>query len=280
MALSIRSLTFLAAVVAASSAAQAADLPSTALPPPPPVAPPLAGDPWSGPWAGVFGGFNFGSPMSSFNIIGGDFVNDLPSVITTPVQGSGHGAINASGGSGGVQGGWNLRMSNDIVVGVEADVAYGGLRGGRVAGGTIPGYNAPYSVSQHYTVDWQAALRGRVGYLVNPATLLFVEAGPALAHASYGGSFGDYVPVVAYSENEAASGSGVKLGLTLGGGVEYMVGPNLSVRADYLYTRLPSVNMTGTSNALFPNPVPATVAHSSGVLNENSFRIGVNYYFR
>lgn len=276
MAWSIRPLTIVAGALIASSTARSADL----LPPPPPAPAPLSSDPWSGPWAGVYGGWDFGAPSGAFNIVGGDFVNDLPPAITTPVEGSGRGAISASGGLVGIQGGWNLRLTSDVVVGVEADAAYGGLRGGRTASGIIPGYEAPYSVSQHYSIDWQGALRARAGYLVQPSTLLFVEAGPALSRVRYGGSFGDYVPIANYSEYEAASGSAVKLGLTLGGGVEYMFSPNLSLRAEYLYTRFPSVNMTGTSNPLIPNPVPATVAHSSGALNENSFRLGVNYYFR
>ena len=239
-----------------------------------------ASDPWSGPWFGVYGGWGFGSPTGSFNIVGGDFVNDLPPAIVAPVQSSGAGAISANGVLAGVQGGWNLRLTSDVVVGVEADIGYGGLRGGRTASGIIPAYSAPYTISQHYSTDWQAALRARAGYLVNPATLLFVEAGPALSGMRYGASFGDYIPIANYNEYETASASAVKLGLTLGGGVEYMLSSNLSVRAEYLYTRFPSVNMMGSSNPLIPNPVPATVAHSSGALNQNSLRIGLNYYLR
>jgi opacity protein-like surface antigen len=276
MARSIRILTIVAAALVASSTARSADLLS-----PPPLAPAmLSSDPWSGPWVGVYGGWGFGSPSGNFNIVGGDFVNDLPPAITTPVQNSGAGSISANGGLVGVQGGWNLRLTSDVVVGVEADIGYGGLRGGRSASGLIAGYNAHYTVSQHYSTDWQGALRARAGYLVTPSTLLFVEAGPALSHMRYGGSFNDFVPIVNYSETEAASASAVKLGLTLGGGVEYMLTPNVSLRAEYLYTRFPSVNMLGTSNPLFPNPVPATVAHNSGALNQNSFRFGANYYLR
>ena len=276
MALSTRILKIAAAALFASSAARSADL----LPPAPRAPAPLSSDPWSGPWAGVYGGWGFGAANGAFNIVGGDFVNDLPPTITTPVQNSGAGAISANGVLAGAQGGWNLRMNTDVVVGLEADVGYGGLRGGRSGSGIIPGYNAPYTVSQHLSTDWQAALRARGGYLITPSTLLFLEAGPALSHMRYGGSFGDYVPAADYTEHEAASGSAVKIGLTLGGGVEYMLTSNISLRAEYLYSRFPSVNMTGTSNALIPNPVPATVAHSSGPLNENSFKFGVNYYLR
>ncbi len=276
MARPLRPLTIMAAALVASSTARSADLQS----PRPPTPATLSNDPWSGPWLGVYGGWGFGSPSGSFNIVGGDFVNDLPPAITAPVQSSGSGSISASGGLVGVQGGWNLRLTSDAIVGIEADVGYGGLRGGRSSSGVIAGYNAPYSVSQHYATDWQAALRARAGYLVTPSTLLFVEAGPAVSRMRYGGSFNDFVPIVNYGEYEAASATEWKLGLTLGGGVEYMVTSNLSLRAEYLYTRFPSVKMMGTSNPLFPNPVPATVAHSSGALNQNSFRFGVNYYMR
>jgi len=278
MALSNCALSMVAATLLASAGARAADLPSSAAPPAP--APAFAAsDPWSGPWVGVYGGWGFSSPSGNFNVTGDP--SDITPAIQSQVNGSGAGAISANGFLGGVQGGWNLRLSTDTVVGVEADVGYAGLRGGRTGSGTIPApYNAPYTVSQHYSTDWQAAVRARGGYLVNPSTLLFVEAGPAFGGVRYGGSFVDFIPAANYHETEAASASAVKIGLTLGGGVEYMIGPSLSLRAEYLYTRFPSINMTGVSNPLLPVPVPGNVAHSSGALNQNAFRIGLNYLFR
>ena len=277
MALSNQILSMVAATLLVSVGAKAADLPSSGapLPPAPTVAP---SDPWSGPWVGVYGGWGFGSPNGAFNVTGDPA--DITPAIASQVNGSGAGAISTNGFLGGAQAGWNLRLNANTVVGVEADVGYAGLRGGRTAAGTIPSYSAPYTMSQHYSTDWQAALRARAGYLINPATLLFVEAGPAIGGLRYGGSFGDYVPIANYIESESASGSAVKVGLTLGVGAEYLISSNLSLRADYLYTRFPSVNMTGASNPLIPVPVPAYVAHSSGALNQNAFRIGLNYLFR
>ncbi len=278
MVLSNRALSIVAATLLASAGAKAADLPSPRepLPPPPSL---QASDPWSGPWLGIYGGYGFARPGGSFDVTGDP--NDVTPAIRSQVDGSGAGAISASGFLGGVQGGWNLRLSTDVVVGVEADIGYAGLRGGRVGGGTIPApYNAPYSISQHYSTDWQAAVRARAGYLINPATLLFVEAGPAFGAMRYGASFGDYIPAAKYSEFENASANAVKVGLTLGVGFEYLIGPNLSLRAEYLYTRFPSMNMTGVSNPLIPVPAPGYVAHSSGALNQNSFRVGLNYLLR
>jgi opacity protein-like surface antigen len=278
MARSNRFLLVMFAALCACAGARAADLPSPSAPLPPPPAIPQS-DPWSGPWLGVYGGYGFANPNSGFSVTGDP--NDVTPAIASQVDGSGAGAISADGFLGGVQGGWNLRLTTDVVIGVEADVGYAGLRGGRQGGSTIPApYNAPYVVSQHYSTDWQAALRVRGGYLINPATLLFAEAGPAFGGMRYGASFSDYVPAANYSEIESASATAFKVGLTLGGGVEYLIGPNLSVRAEYLYTRFPSVNMSGTSNLLLPVPAPGYVAHSSGALNQNTFKVGLNYLFR
>ena len=268
----------MAAAVCVSFGARAADLPSPNAPLPPAPSVPVS-DPWSGPWLGVYGGYGFANPASGFNVTGDP--TDVTPAIQSQVNGSGNGTISANGFLGGVQGGWNLRLNTDFVVGLEADVGYAGVRGGRVAGDTIPApYNAPYTVSEHVSTDWQAALRARGGYLLNPATLLFVEGGPALGGVRYGGSFGDYIPAANYNEIESASGSAVKVGLSLGAGFEYLIGPNLSLRAEYLYTRFPSVNMTGTSNMLLPVPAPGYVAHSSGAINQQAVRIGINYLFR
>jgi len=74
-----------------------------------------------------------------------------------------------------------------------------------------------------------------------------------------------------------------KSGVTVGGGAEYALWNNLTLRAEYLYAQFTGVS--GTSVLQFANsfPPPAffsnPVAGSTGNLHDHIVRVGLNYKF-
>lgn len=75
------------------------------------------------------------------------------------------------------------------------------------------------------SVRWLASLRGRIGFALDPDTLLYATAGPALGRGDIRAL--DFV------------GTAVHLGLTAGGGVERRLFHRVSVFAEYRYTMMP-----------------------------------------
>ena len=79
-------------------------------------------------------------------------------------------------------------------------------------------------------------MRLRGGYAVSETALAYVEAGPALANVHYASNYWD-----AADETENVSIQSVKLGFSLGAGSGYALTKNLSLKAEYVFTRIPSV---------------------------------------
>jgi outer membrane immunogenic protein len=100
-------------------------------------------------------------------------------------------------------------------------------------------------------------VRGRLGYAVGP-TLLYATGGYAWADLKLTNAFGPF----------SSSDSQVLNGWTVGAGVEYMIAPKWSLKAEYLYKSFGGE----TFNTL-------TFPAASGTLNLHSVQVGVNYHF-
>jgi outer membrane immunogenic protein len=234
---------------------------------------------FSGPWIGVYGGYGWGNPGGVWTLSGGGL--DPYPVVLNALNAAGSNTIGANGPLFGLQGGWNWRLPSNIVLGVEADVGRYAIHGDAAAAGTVPIFQVPFTINQSYSLDWQAALRLRGGFAFNDFALVYVEAGPALANLHYSSYFWDNATAAgfAFDESEFKSLQAVKVGLSLGAGVEFALTNNLSVSAAYQYSHFPSLTGSGTS-VLDPPFTTANVAHSSGALNQSAFRLGLNYYFK
>jgi outer membrane immunogenic protein len=150
-------------------------------------------------WTGVYVGGQVGYEF-------GRDSNDLnPSSTST----------STSGVIGGAHIGYNYQLPNNFVVGLEGDV-----EGTSAKGTTTYAFGPGY-----YNEGIQGSVRGRVGYAVDRA--LFYATGGA----AFGGIKNNYF-------NGAAedSLSHSRVGYTVGGGIEYAINNNWSVRAEYRYT--------------------------------------------
>lgn len=124
-----------------------------------------------------------------------------------------------------VRAGWDVRYG-DIVVGVLGEFGRTKVTDSVSSFSTTPAF---YTMTRK--LDWEANVRGRVGYAAGGTTLFYATAGAAYAHIK--NSFATNNGVNAFADN----GNSYSKGAVFGGGVEQALGRNFSVGLEYLYTR-------------------------------------------
>lgn len=78
------------------------------------------------------------------------------------------------------------------------------------------------------TINLLSTMRGRVGYLVTPNTLVFGTGGAAFAQA-------DFTVSASGGANTVTTQSTTLRGVAFGAGFEHAFSPRMSFKADYLY---------------------------------------------
>jgi len=184
----------------------------------------------------------------------------------------------ASGSEGGVRAGWDFQFGS-FVVGAVAE--YSGFAG---AEDSVTSYSTtPASYTFERKLENLAALRARLGYAYGPA-LLYVTGGGATGEMS-----NQFYSSNTLNSFTATTDDDQADGYQAGGGVEYMLAPNLSVTGDYLYTSLeaPDFNIRvgrGAAAAnnpfvLTPNTTGTDIIRSNSRFGLHAVRIGMNYRF-
>jgi outer membrane immunogenic protein len=161
----------------------------------------------------------------------------------TDANGTTTGDFDIDGGFVGGTIGYNFQ-SGTFVWGVEADLSAADISGSSV---TLCGAGCSTNV------DWFSTVRGRLGLDFN-GFMPFITGGFA-----FGG--------VEASTNGLASASDTKTGWTVGGGVEFKVDRQWSVKAEYLFTDLGSID------------VPTLVPTTADIDEIHLVRAGINYRF-
>jgi outer membrane immunogenic protein len=165
--------------------------------------------------------------------------------------------IDAFGFTGGGQVGCNWQPWSTLFVwGGEADLQYTGLDGSR----DVVAPNA--SAHQDFRSRWLATFRGRAGWVAISNMYFYATGGLALANLNTASTvnFNGTINNVSDSTTHA--------GWTLGAGLEWMFPQSgWSAKVEYLYVDLGHAS----------NPLP--ISNNDRSLNENIFRIGINYHF-
>ena len=200
---------------------------------------------------------------------------------------------NRTGVIGGGQIGYNWQVAPAWVAGLETDFqGIGGSSSFNGGGGTIglPGFPGSGVTTNGLAVtkqtDWMGTVRARFGYLVTPSLLVYGTGGLAYGDTKSSTNvsqslvgFGGIAPNYASS----ASVSGARAGWTAGGGLEWMIFPRWSVKAEYLHYDLGSVTYNGTLAPMntvapfgnyFVNNVASTTRFDGDIV-----RAGVNYHW-
>jgi high affinity Mn2+ porin len=156
-----------------------------------------------------------------------------------------------SGVIGGVQVGYNYRLSSGLLLGVEGDITFPNyLTSNSVVSSLVAAGSA---VTEQW--DYVATARGRVGY----------AAGPWLAYGTGGLAFAGerFLNTPGIGSDEKILHT--RLGWAAGGGVEYAFAPHWSARLEYLYSRFEKADIG----------FPSGTRYASN-LDFQSLRVGLN----
>ena len=235
--------------VAIAGSAFAADLPSRA--PPPVYLPPPPIFTWTGFYIGGQVGYAWGTGANQFD----GFLPD-GTIIATSAGGTPNGVI----GGGNV--GYNYQI-NQWVLGLE-----GTVDGTSLSNTAVAAFPDGSTLSAHTTADIQGSIRGRLG----------VAWDRALIYATGGVAFGGFNTNVTLSDPTdgfvvTGSRSNTRVGWTVGGGIQYAITNNWSVRAEYRFTDFGTIRQD-----LFGLPVGAFFNEGRRI-QQNQVQVGFDYRF-
>jgi len=277
------------ALTASSVGASAADLaarPYTKAPAP--VVAPIDN------WGGFYVGVNVGGGWGDRSV---DYVpNDPVARITNgtdpfpfAIPGT---SFKSSGVLGGVQAGYNYQVNANWLVGIEADVD-GASIDGKGQSASQRGVAITLNLPAEEKIKWFGTVRGRLGVLPAPNLLAYVTGGFAYGQVDHSGSSintsvgalansgGGISAVCLTGQNcYVGSASSVAAGWTAGGGLEYALSSNWTIKGEYLFVSLAGKSITESALLTVPgSPTPSSFNGDFSQTNFHVARIGVNYRF-
>ena len=189
---------------------------------------------WTGFYVGAYSGYSRGT--SSATLV------DPVTIMTNKV---------VSGLIGGVQAGYNYRMSSGLLLGTEADFSFPNYLPTNHVVSAIA--TARSDLEERW--DYVGTVRSRIGYTSGP-WLAYVTGGFAWAGERFVNT-----PAGGTEERDIH----VRFGWAAGAGLEYGFAPHWSVKLEYLYSQF------GNANILLPSG-----AQYASSLDFQSLRIGLN----
>ncbi|MBL1255595.1 outer membrane protein [Methylocystis sp. Sn-Cys] len=209
---------------------------------------------WTGFYVGVNGGYGGGK-------VGGVTAFGQPGLAFSTY------ASNRTGGAiAGGQIGYNYQLANQIVLGVESDAQWSGVKAWHQA--TTVGVPGGFVFTDTPNgMSWFGTTRARLGF----------ASGRALAYATGGVAYGEITTTGLQFAGALFSGSGARthVGWTVGGGSEYALTQNLSLKAEYLYVSLDGVSGPAVGLGL----TPFAGAFTTSRFTTNVTRVGLNWRF-
>jgi outer membrane immunogenic protein len=264
-------------------------------------------------WAGLYVGGNFGGSWGNSSNDWNFVASDSTSNIACPPAGFAICLVSSDsnqllrGAIGGLEAGYNWQIAN-YVFGIETDVEISGLKGSHTLDNSTPPLRIPVgsaSLSAAYTeqLQWLGTLRGRVGYVAG-GLLIYGTAGLAYGQVSMNGSAtvdgtftgnpggnvlcsgANLFTTVGSCPFASWSNKDMRVGWTLGAGVEGALFGNWTAKIEYLHVDLGNVATTfatdgvcysGTANICIPL-FPGQGSINSRITGD-IIRLGLNYKF-
>ena len=258
--------------------------------------PPVPVDPWTSWYVGGNVGYSWGRDHG-------------PVTFSDPVTGplfSVSSNTHLDGVIGGLQVGHNWHIQS-WVYGLEADIQASGQRGNSIIvcpGGTPTaltgtctaghvGDTAPFNVPAFPVTDslserlnWFGTFRGRIGPTINPTAFAYLTGGLAYGQIGVTNNVSGTSLVGPQGVNGVAvepgggslSSSTIKLGWTVGCGLESVISGNWTGKIEYLYVDLGTVSGSLATTILTPAGNNLVVSYRSHV-TDNILRVGLNYQF-
>jgi opacity protein-like surface antigen len=243
---------------------------------------PAASINWTGVYIGGFGGADFG--RAGFDVPGAANAGLYPSGIL----------------AGGTVG-YNYQLGT-YVLGVEGEAAWTKMTGSAACASSAVAFGingtAFAQTTCHDDVSWLATFAGRVGYLWNPQTLLYVKGGAAWERESFSATCNTPINIIECGNaagnfpsnpaNPIATVSDTRIGGLFGLGIEYALNSNWFVKGEVDYawfgTKTFTATETGTSGACLFGfaPPPCTPSTDRFALSApqsiGQVKVGVNYH--
>ena len=240
---------------------------------------------WTGFYAGVNGGYGGGGANPARSEQEVDQIFGFGPARTETDTNNVHEKLRFGGAIAGGQFGYNRQLANRFVIGAETDLQWSDIRAARQSnsggaytdpsGGVFSG-NSGLAIGQH----WFGTTRLRLGYQVFDRLLAYVTGGVAytgisasIAGASTDNFFGPYTTAT------SGSGSATKVGWTVGGGFEFPIIDNLSLKTEYLYTQYSGMTVAYQTVAVEPFFFTDTTrgSLSTGTIGLHIVRAGLNW---
>jgi outer membrane immunogenic protein len=175
--------------------------------------------------------------------------------------------------------GYNWQFAPNWLIGVEGDIAFAWQDGNKestrgIVGCAINclGVAGPGIDRTTVHMQWDSALRARLGYLATPDFLLYVAGGAAFQAVGMNLSCGPLPANPWCVTNRAVTNSDILPGWTVGGGLEYKYMRNWIFRGEYRYSEFNRFN-----TLFFPN-TPDDV-HANTKWRTHIATFGVSYLF-
>lgn len=225
---------------------------------------------WTGWYAGINGGYSWQDSSVGFSpgnaATANFFDNILPAGATPRSVG-----VDPKGGLFGGQIGYNWQ-TGVWVLGLEADLDWADIKSSGAALGPVfvrRGLDS-YTAMATQKIDAFGTLRARVGITPTDRVLLFATGGLAYGHTKLDTNYSD----VACELCAAGSSSAWKTGWTAGAGVEWAFQNNWTLRGEYLYYDLGSVD-----HVLTDPTAPGAAVNAHAEYHGNIVRAALNYKF-
>lgn len=282
MRICMRAVFATAFVLGAVSGAKAADFGTPVFQAPPPV--PV--QTWTGAYIGLNGGYAWQDRPVALTMNDPASINgiSLVSGLSIPHK--------IDGGFAGFQAGYNWQYAPRWLTGIETDFQFGKVGGTPSLPLITSLAGVPGLVNFEESVKWFGTLRGRLGFLATDNMLVYGTGGLAYGRVDHAANFRTDVATDAlfatYSYSCAGGGnvcfngnsSQIQFGWTVGGGAEFTLWNNITLKTEYIYVNLGHGSVTMTALATrFANLVPSSMTLDTGDVDLHVFRAGLNARF-
>ncbi|MBR0834268.1 carbohydrate porin [Bradyrhizobium manausense] len=226
-------------------------------------------------WSGFYAGMNVGTAWGKSNWkTNGDLGPDSGSLSLA----NGINIFNEQGSwFNGLQAGYNYQLSNRFLIGAEADVRFSSFpdaMSNLSIGGASNSNNTGMVYSRN--IYYSGSVRGRLGYAAD--NWLFYATGGLAWEVEKSYLWPQGVSnAIASAANVLSSHNEMRLGWAAGAGVETVLSPHWTVRAEYLYS---DYGRSSTDFDLTNLGIPGvTQQRVTSSLVEQEIRLGLNYQF-
>ncbi len=223
-------------------------------------------------WTGFYGG------ESSAYTWTGDKATRAPDGLWATAFDAASSAFTAANGAsagqphsflGGGQIGFNYQIQS-LVFGLESDLTYTNLATATSPAALSNGPTESVAYTSGVGSHWLSTMRGRFGTTIDHL-LVYTTGGFAVA----GRNFNNGAVVLSPDGQDFSIGTAARTaaGLAVGGGLEYALTKNWTLKGEYLYTDLGPGRTLGGSSASIP------AANRQGDLDEKVVRAAISYKF-